>query len=136
MAKSGRWTISFPLVAVLMMALWALVAAPAFAATVAVANTNDAGVGSLRDAIAGAAAGDVLDLSGLSGSIVLSSGELVITKDLTITGPGAGSLSIDGDSTSRVFSIDSGNTLTISGLTITGGNGVGATQSGNGGGVL
>ena len=114
----------------LIIALWAVVAVPASAATVVVANTDDAGAGSLRDAIASATAGDTLDLSSLFGSIVLSTGELVITKDLTIMGPGAGSLTIDGNSASRVLSIDSGNTLTISGLTITGGNGVGATRRG------
>jgi hypothetical protein len=116
------------LIGLVVIGLWMAVASSASAATTVVANNDDAGAGSLRDAIAGATAGDTLDLTGLSGTITLSTGELLITKDLTITGPGAGSLTIDGDSTSRVFSIDSGDTLTISGLTITGGNGVGSGQ--------
>jgi hypothetical protein len=103
------------------------------AATTAVANTNDAGAGSLRAAIAAAGTGDTLDLTGLSGTITLTSGELLITKDLTLTGPGAGSLTISGGGASRVFSIDSGNTVSVSGVTVTGGNGVGASNTGNGG---
>ena len=55
-------------------------------------------------------------------TITLTSGELDITQDLTIDGPGAGQLAVSGDDSSEVFNIGSGATVTISGLTITDGN--------------
>ncbi len=80
----------------------AILAPSAQAATFSVTNTNDAGAGSLRAAIvaANAAAGpDTVTFAGAgaSGEIRLSTGEIAITEDLTITGPGAGALSISGD---------------------------------------
>ncbi|PYS47256.1 MAG: hypothetical protein DMF68_16515, partial [Acidobacteria bacterium] len=44
-----------------------------------------------------------------------------ITDDVTITGPAAVSLTISGNNTGRVFTINSGKTVSISNLTITGG---------------
>jgi len=63
-------------------------------------------------------------------TITLSMGELEIEDDLTITGTGQANLTIDGNNASRIFDIDDGNNLTqatvsISGLTLTGGNVVG-----------
>ena len=64
-------------------------------------------------------------------STTLTSGELVITKSLTIQGPGAGKLAISGGDASRVFEMDGAKkTVTLSGLTITHGS------SGFGGGIL
>ena len=68
-----------------------------------------------------AASGDTITLTGLSGVITLTSGQLSISKDLAIEGPGPTALSIDGNASSRIFSI-SGATVSISGLTITNGN--------------
>ena len=68
----------------------------------------------------------------VAGTITLTSGALTISDDLTITGPGAGSLAISGNNASRVFLINAGNTVEISGLTIkdgTGGAGTGAAAS-------
>ncbi|HMF15245.1 MAG TPA: hypothetical protein VKE94_23180, partial [Gemmataceae bacterium] len=64
----------------------------------------------------------VIDFSAsLGGSTVtLTSGQLVINHDLTITGLGAAQLSVSGNNATRVFEIDSG-VVAISGLTITGG---------------
>ncbi|MCA9103280.1 MAG: hypothetical protein KDA63_19130, partial [Planctomycetales bacterium] len=50
---------------------------------------------SLRDAIALAPSGETIDFS-VTGTILLTLGELVIDKDLTINGPGAELLTIDG----------------------------------------
>jgi hypothetical protein len=50
--------------------------------------------------------------------ITLTSGQLLINKSLTITGPGAGLLAVSGNNANRVFNVDPG-TVTISGLTIT-----------------
>lgn len=84
---------------------------------------------SLRAALAAANAGDEIQFS-VTGTIVLSQGELVVDTDVTITGPGANSLALDGNLASRVLRVNSGVTATISGLTIQ--NGV----SRGGGGIL
>jgi hypothetical protein len=58
----------------------------------------------------------------VTGTIFLTSGQLVVDTSITISGPGANMLAVDGSNNSRVFRINSGNTVTISGLTITNGN--------------
>jgi uncharacterized delta-60 repeat protein len=56
-------------------------------------------------------------------TITLTHGQLTISNNMTITGTGAGSLTISGDKLSRVFDISSTTaTVTISGLTISGGS--------------
>jgi hypothetical protein len=110
---------------VLSGALAAFPQAAGAATTITVTNTDDAGAGSLRQALADANTGDTIDLTGLSGTITLTSGQLVIEDAITISGPGASTLAISGNNASRVFSMDqdlAGGTVTISGLTITGGN--------------
>jgi hypothetical protein len=85
-----------------------------------VLNLNDAGAGSLRQAILDTPPGGTVDFQpGLSGTITLTSGELLINKDLTIAGPGADVLTVSGNHASRVFDIDATFTVPISGLTIT-----------------
>ena len=76
-----------------------------FAATVI--NTNDSGPGSLRDAIATTPAGGTVNfaLSGCPCTIVLTTGDLAITKDLTVIGPGADQLTISGNNAWRPFRI-------------------------------
>jgi len=103
---------------------------PAMAATITVTNTDDSGVGSLREAIASAAPGDTINFS-VTGTITLTSGELLISKDLTITGPGASRLAISGNNASRVFRIPAG-TVSISNVTIQNGN-IPTGQQGGGG---
>jgi CSLREA domain-containing protein len=98
-----------------------------------VANTNDSGAGSLRDAINNSPPGSYIFLdSSLGGSpqtITLTSGEIVINRNLTITGPGASLLTISGNNQSRVFNISSGFNVTLSGMTISNGS------AGDGGGI-
>ena len=86
-------------------------------ATFAVANLNDSGAGSLRACLADASAGDTLDLGTLTGTISLSS-ELLITKDVTIVGPGMAQLMLSGGGASRAIHINSGLNVSISGLRI------------------
>ena len=105
------------------------VALPVFANTITVTNTLDSGPGSLRDAIATAAPGDTINFS-VTGTITLTSGELLINQNLTITGPGASGLAISGNFLSRVFDIGSG-TVAVSGLTIQNGS----TSADPGGGI-
>ena len=100
------------------------------ATTVTVTNTNDSGPGSLRQALADANDHDTITFS-VTGTIGLTSGELLVNKVITISGPGAASLALDGNGNSRVFHIGSRRPVSISGLTITNGNGA----SGGGGAI-
>ena len=59
---------------------------------------------------------------GLHGTIVLTSGELMINHSVTINGPGANQLAVSGNNSSRVFEIAAGLDVTINGLTITHGH--------------
>jgi hypothetical protein len=106
-----------------------LIALSTQAATITVTNTNDSGAGSLRQAIANANDGDTIDF-GVTGTITLTTGELLVDKSITIHGPGPDHLTVDGNHASGVFQVQvgGGGTATIAGLTITNGN------AGNGGG--
>jgi uncharacterized repeat protein (TIGR01451 family) len=85
-----------------------MAAAPATAATFTVTNLNDAGAGSLRDAVAqanaSAGADSVLFQAGLTGTITLTA-DIAITDPVTISGTGA-TVSISGDNNSRIFNVD------------------------------
>ncbi|MET0229514.1 MAG: choice-of-anchor Q domain-containing protein [Rhodanobacteraceae bacterium] len=93
------------------------------AGAVVVANCDDSGAGSLRDAVENAVTGDVIDLSSLTCSAITLSTGLVSTVDnLTLTGPGAGALAIDGNDAVRVIEQQGYDMLTIEGLTIRNGS--------------
>src|SRR6266513_5755231 len=92
------------------------------AAIIPVSNTNDSGPGSLRQALAIANDGDTIDATGISGTISLISGELLVNKSVTINGAGADVLAVDGNAAGRVFFIAASETVTISGLTIRNGH--------------
>src|SRR5262245_48068173 len=102
------------------------------ATVIVVTNTNDSGAGSLRDALALANDGDTIDATGVSGTILLTSGELQITHNVIINGPAAEDLAVNGNDAFRVFE-NFGSNATISGLTIT--NGL-AVDGNGGGGIL
>lgn len=111
------------------LTLGALAGGAAGAATFEVSNLDDAGAGSLRQALldANAAAGaDIVTFqAGLTGTITLTTGELAITGSVDLQGPGAAALTVSGNNASRVFYVDNESELldvTISGLTVTGGN--------------
>ena len=87
-------------------------------------NPNDAFL-SLREAIALSAAGDVVNFApematpNATGITVLSGGQLVINRALTIQGPGARKLALSGNNASRVFQISGAGAVRITGLTLT-----------------
>jgi len=110
-----------------------LIALSTQAATITVTNTNDSGAGSLRQAISDAHNGDAINL-GVTGTITLATGELLVDKSITIHGPGSGNLTVDCNLSSRGFYVSSGVTATIAGLTITNGN-VQFTDLASGGGI-
>ena len=95
-----------------------LIALSTQAATITVTNTNDNGAGSLRQAIADAHDGDTIKF-GVTGTITLTTGELLVDKSITISGPGSDNLTVDGNDFGRVFHVSNGVTATIAGLTIT-----------------
>lgn len=113
-----------------------LIATSTDAAIFNVTNTNDSGAGSLRAAVNDAnnsLGADTVVFSSLANqTIVLTSGEIVITDDLTISGPIAGdakSIVIDGNNSSRIF--NSVGNFTLENLTLRRGTAI----NGNGGAV-
>ena len=97
-------------------------------------NTNDSGVGSLRAAItyANVNAGAVITFApGLSGTILLASALPALAANVTIQGPGASVIAVDGNGKYQPFAISPGVAATVSGLTIRNGH----ASSGTGGGV-
>jgi hypothetical protein len=109
-----------------------LIALSTQAATITVINGSDSGPGSLRQALADADDGDTIDFDASLHYIGLVSGELVVDKSVTISGPGAANLFLDNDLIFRVLHITNGVTVSISGLTIVGGEAI----VGGGGGIL
>ena len=104
-----------------------------------ITSTADSGPGTLRAALAGAATGDIIDASGLTGTIALTSGQLNVSNSVTVLGPGPGALTVSGNNASRVFNV-TGTNVTISGLTIANGqsplNGAGINAGGSPGSVV
>jgi hypothetical protein len=94
------------------------------AATITVTNGNDSGAGSLRQAIIAASLGDTINFAPSVTTVTLTSDELVIDKNLTITGPGANRLTVTTNPPPfsiyfRIFNISSSTvTVSVSGMTI------------------
>ncbi|HKE47858.1 MAG TPA: choice-of-anchor Q domain-containing protein [Rhodanobacteraceae bacterium] len=116
---SGR----LPLAAGVLLAFAATIGAAtphAPAGAIVVGNCDDAGAGSLRDAIASAPSGATIDLTSLGCSTIsLTTGFLAVAQDdLTLTGPGASALTIDAANASGAIRHAGAGTLSISGLTL------------------
>jgi len=110
--------------AVAICLLWAsALATVGHATTIVVNNTNDDGLGSLRQGLVSASDGDTIDATGISGVITLATGELVVNTSVVINGAGADLLAVDGNAASVVFQISVAKTVTISGLTMRNGQG-------------
>ena len=87
-----------------------------------VTNLEDSGPGSLRQAILDANATPALDEvvfeSGLTGTITLTSGTLIIAGPLLIQGPGSGVIAVSGNNAFRVFTVSPGAAVQIHRLSI------------------
>ncbi len=114
-----------------------------FGGVIMVTTNANSGPGSLRTAIANAAAipgADIINLDpALTGQTITLVGEIVVndTAGVTIdtTGLAAG-ITLDATASgSRIFSVSSGTSLTLNGLTLTGGIGLGATANNRGGAI-
>ncbi len=89
--------------------------------TITVMNSNDSGSGSLRDAIGSAGSGDIImfDTILTGDTIILTSGEIIINKNLVIIGLDDDSTFISGNHVSRIFAITAGDTVSIEDMTLT-----------------
>ena len=97
-----------------------------------VTSSADSGPGSLRAAVLSAPSGSTIQFASSVHDITLTSGQIDIATNLDIKGPGASSLSINGNHASRVFDISNNAIVAIDQLTITSGQ----TVADNGGGIL
>ena len=122
------------LVSLLGLLLFSLASADAQANTFIVTTLNDSGAGSLRQAITAANANPGADTivfaNGLTGTIALTSALPNLTDDVTLSGPGAKTLTVARSSASgtpafRILTIDNGTAtgpvISISGLTLANG---------------
>lgn len=128
MATAGLLAVStgIPVGAALIVA-----AAPAQAAGFQVTSLADSGVGSLRAAVAAAnaAAGADTITFGVSGTINLTGGELLLEDDVTVQGPGATALTVNAGGESRIFhATPDAQAVVISGLTLTNGQAPSRTE--------
>ncbi len=101
----------------------------------------DAGECTLREAIDVAnltPAPDIISFDplvfALPQTILLTSGVLTPTEDLSISGPGAGLLTLSGNGTTRLLE-SSAIDLVVDGITLSGGNGAGNLNTGHGGAI-
>jgi hypothetical protein len=126
--EAGLWASN----ALLLLIVSAASVPQADAATNFVYNTSDTGAGSLRQVIQDSAPSDTIIFSnGVTGTITLASGELVLDKSLSILGPGAKFLALSGNTSDRVFQVATG-LVNISGLTICDGMKLGAVTNNQG----
>ncbi|MVF14211.1 hypothetical protein FT643_18900 [Ketobacter sp. MCCC 1A13808] len=106
-----------------------ILAAPGFAnaATFQVTNINDAGPGSLRQAVldtnGNPGADEIVFDASVSGTLNLTSGPLELVDSVAVTGPGSGVLSIDAGGSSDIFVISNSSVnlepdLHFAGLTL------------------
>jgi hypothetical protein len=104
--------------------------------TFSVTSIADVGAGTLREGISQLCDGGTIDFN-IAGAgphtITLTTGQLLIDKDLTITNTSGESVTVNGGGTSRILSIDTGKTTTIRNLTVSGGA---PTDAAGGGGIL
>jgi CSLREA domain-containing protein len=134
---------------ILLFALFAaglFLTADARAATRTVTKTADTNDGvcdadcSLREALAAAAvSGDAIVFSELFNSaqtITLAGADLVVNKNLTISGPGPELLTISGNNVTRVFRVMNSFNVVLSGLTVTKGSASSFNGQFDGGGIF
>ena len=99
--------------------------APAF---IQVANNNDSGPGSLRQALVDATSPALIDfdpdffIGGENNTITLTGALTMPGKVLILDAQSAGGITLDGNRAGRVVSSSSGGTITLDGFSITGGS--------------
>ena len=115
-------------VLVVILVLFTSGAVESYAATVVVTKVADTADGvcdedcSLREALAIASSGDIINFSSLFSlpqTIRLVRGQLVIDKNLRIKGPGSGLLTLSGNNAGRIFYLTAPDAIEISGMRLT-----------------
>ena len=100
---------------------------------ITVTNGNDSGPGSLRQALVDANDGDTINFDASVGTVILTTAELAIDKNLTISAALQMVTVVRSSQTEfRIFHVTPGHSVEINGLTISGGHITGD----NGGGIL
>jgi hypothetical protein len=100
-------------------------------ASITVANTSDAGAGSLRQAVVDASPGETVVLP--AGIYTLTSGELAVAKSITISGHATADTTIRAGGAFRVLHTSgAANTVALSGLTLRDGHVVSSIAEGGG----
>ncbi len=96
------------------------------AVDIIVTNNADSGNGTLRQAVQSNATlgggNRILFSSNITGTITLTTGEILIGHALTLQGPTAAGITVSGNNASRVFRLTGGSTVNLSSLTIAHGN--------------
>jgi hypothetical protein len=95
-------------------------------ATITVTSNADSGAGTLRTdlLLTAGISGETIDFAANIRDIVLTSGGLTISSNVSIVNDqGSGPVTINGSNKYTVFTVDSGVTASVSGLTISGGDG-------------
>jgi hypothetical protein len=139
MKKSrNRYFVSLAGFASALLLLWAK---STNAATLTVNNAADSGGScpgascTLRQAMITAASGDTINFAAPITTITLTSGELLIDHNMTLSGPGANLMTVQrssavGTPDFHIFHVNAGVNATISGLTIRNGSTPSATNGG------
>ena len=108
---------------------------PSHPSAILVDNCNDAGAGSVREAMTTAVDGQLVDASGLTcGVITLATGQIEVpAASVTLLGPGRGSLTLQNGNgakyTNRIFSHSGTGQLALQGVTLVGGTIAGSADS-------
>ncbi len=129
-SRTSNWKRGFLAIIVLLGGLAVGEVLPAHGATITVTSGADSGAGTLRAALASASSGDTITFDPSVTTVELTSASLSIAStSITIQGPGANLLTVrrssaGGTPNFRIFTIapGAGNSVSISGLTIMGGN--------------
>ncbi len=104
--------------------------APGGAASAPCGSTKATACARIDTAIGEASAGDTVRVAAGSYTAATASDLVDVTKDLAVTGAGAGSTVLDGNGLGPTLTVDAGVTATVKGFTITGGTGTAASESG------
>lgn len=103
------------------------------AATLSVTSNANSGSGSLRAIVAAANAGDVITFNLTVPATITLASPIVLTKNLSISGPGASALTISGNDAVQILFVASGVNASVTALTLSHGAGaVGGAVSNNG----
>jgi hypothetical protein len=95
-------------------------------------NSDNGGTGTLRYQIENACPGDVIQFDpSLSNSTIVLNSEIAVNQNFSVIGLGINSLSISGNNASRIFSINTGVTFSVSALSL-----INGYSSSNGGAFL